>query len=358
MMKILVIALSGIGDALMFSPALRLLRERYPDAHIDLLTMFKGVQELYARNPDLSNIYFYDFLHRFPLRSFMYAVSLRRHRYNVSINVYPQNRWPYNVISFLIGARLRLGHDYDHASVRSLNFLNNRRVHEEQLAHNVEENVRLVELVGIQRPADLPPLHVHLTEDDKQLAEDWLHDHRLVDRSPIVGFHAGSALFKNHVRRRWAPHKFAQLGERLLGEYGAALLLFGGPDEYGLNDEINRLMHGRAFVVKSTSLPASVALMSRCSLFVSNDSGLLHLAAGLQLPIVAIFAYTNPNWVRPWKAPHVLVRHEMECSPCFYYSPRPARCVWNEDQFRCIEHIEVDEIWEAVKEMMQRTRAN
>ncbi|MBU1422564.1 MAG: glycosyltransferase family 9 protein, partial [Bacteroidetes bacterium] len=162
--KILVIALSGIGDALMFTPALKLLKQKYPDADIHLLSMFKGVEELYKRNADIGKIYFWDFLKSNLLSSLLFVLKLRHNNYDISINVYPANRWHYNLISFIIGAKKRLGHDYNHLNFRSLNFLNNIRIREDDLRHNVEENVRLTSLIGVGNPDKIPLLQIHLTE--------------------------------------------------------------------------------------------------------------------------------------------------------------------------------------------------
>lgn len=351
-MNVLIIALSGIGDALMFSPALQLLRKQYPAAKIDLLSMFKGVKELYERNPDVNEVMHWDFLHRFPGSSLLYLLRLRRRRYDVTISVYPQNRWPYNLICFFIGAKKRLGHDYEHVNTRSLNFLNNVRVREEHKRHNVEENAKLVELLGVQLPIELPKLRVDLKTIDDDEAKSWLRSQGIQESSVLVGFHAGSALFKKHIHKRWAPEKFAALGKKLKTERNAVILLLGGPEEHELNDRINRAMDGAGYVVKVPSLSAGAALIARCNLMVCNDAGLMHVASSLHVPVVSIFAYTNPLGLYPWRTPHRVVRHDLECSPCFYYSPRPVHCIWKEDQFRCISHIEVDEVWSAVKSLL------
>lgn len=354
-MKILVLALSGLGDALMFSPALKLLRARYPEAQIDLLAMFKGVEELYARNPDVSQTMYRDFLGANPFASLFFVLGLRRKKYDVSINVYPANRWPYNVISRIIGAPKRLGHCYNHLSGRSLNMLNNVRVREDDHRHNVEENLRLVRLLGVGETTEAGPLQVHLTVEDRAAGAQWFRDHGIGSNDFVVGFHAGSALFKNHIRRRWAPEKFAGLGARLASEGLAKILLFGGPEEYELNERINAMMNGAGIVVKTPTLMSSVSIMERCSVFVVNDSGLMHIAAGLRLPIVTIFAYTNPRFVHPWQTEYRIIRRELECSPCFYYSPRPASCRWREDRWRCITHIGVEEVYDAVITLAGRT---
>jgi heptosyltransferase-2 len=348
--SVLFIALSGIGDALMASPAIRLLRQRYPQAQIDLLCMFQGVEDLYVRNPDIRKVLKWDFLNASPVSSLRFVFGLRG-RYDVSVSVYPQNRWPYNLIGFLIGAPMRLGHDYDHVNLRAMNWLNTRRVREDALTHNVEENVRLMELLDVPRPTDIPPMHVSLREDDRKADDAWLEANGLGSRSLFVGIHAGSATFKNQARRRWSVEKYGELCRRLMNERGATILLFGGKDELGLNQSVNEAMGGAGHIVQAPFM-TTAALMSRCALFVCNDTGLMHLAAGLGLPIVTIFAFTNPHYVYPWKTRYEMVRHDLECSPCFYYSPRPAQCKWKEDQYRCVTRIEVEEVWKAVEKVL------
>lgn len=352
-MKILIIALSGIGDALMFSPALKLLREKYKDAQLDLLSMFKGVEDLFIRNPDISNVYYWDFMRENPIKSLFYVLSLRKKKYNVTINVYPSNRWPYNLISFLIGAPIRIGHDYNHTNLRSLNFLNNKRIREDDLKHNVVENISLLSFLDVGVPEKLPPLQVNVNPDDQSSALDWLHKNNIKSSDLIIGFHAGSAVLKNHINRRWAPEKYSQLAKMLVANFSAKILLFGGPEEYKLNDYIKNLAGDNVYIVKVNSLMTSAAIMKHCKVFVVNDSGLMHIASGLGLPIVTIFAYTNPNYVHPWMTIYTLIRRELSCSPCFYYSPRPARCKLKENKFKCIKEINVDEVYSQVEKMMK-----
>ena len=355
-MKILINALSGIGDALMFSPALRLLRQKVPDAQIDMLVMFRGVEEVYARNPDLNSVFFHDFLNAGAFSGLGKVLKLSQMKYDVSIQVYPSNRWPYSVISFLIGAKKRLGHDYQNSNFRSLNFLNNCRVPEDVRMHNVEQNASLVRLIGVEHGTPLPPLQIALNETEISRAWEWLHAQGIPPGSLFVGMHAGSALFKNHVHKRWAPEKFAGLAKLLVARDNACVLLFGGPDEHQLNESIAATAGERVFVVKVHRFMDTAALMSLCSLFVSNDSGLMHTAAALQVPTVAIFAYTSPVFGHPWASKHVVVRRDLDCSPCFVHSPRPAQCKWTEDRFRCITRIEVDEVHRAAQFIMQTSR--
>jgi heptosyltransferase-2 len=97
----------------------------------------------------------------------------------------------------------------------------------------------------------------------------------------------------------------------------------------------------------------SVAIMQKMSLFVSNDSALMHIAGALDLPTVAIFGPTNETYVHPWKTKYEIVQMGIECRPCFYYSPKPLTCYRKpEEHFLCMRNIEVEMVFGAVKRLM------
>ncbi|MFN8359600.1 MAG: lipopolysaccharide heptosyltransferase II [Candidatus Kapaibacterium sp.] len=353
-MKIVVIALSGIGDAIMFSPALRLLKEHYPSAEIDLLTMFRGAAEIYERLPDISSVYYWDFLKKGKFESIMFLRQLRQKKYDISITVFPANRWQYNVIAWCIGARRRLGTDYLNLNAQSMPWLLTDRIPEQDELHNVEENCKLVGLLGVQIPQEIPPLQMQVTEADDAGTAAWLQGQNIPADKPIIGIHAGSAVFKNQINKRWAGDKYAELSILLRQTYNATILLFGGPEERELNEQIAAHSDGSAIVVTTPSIMSSIALMKRCTLFVSNDSGLMHIAAALPLPLVSIFGYTSHIHTRPWTPRYEVVRHELPCSPCFYFSPRPAACQFSgADEFKCIRRIDVQEVYQACMRLLQ-----
>lgn len=354
-MKILIIALSGIGDAIMFTPALQLLKKQYPQAEIDMLSMFRGVSDIFERSEYLTQVFHWDFVKEGATRSLGFLRNLRKKEYDISINVFPANRKEYNIISFIIGAQKRLGTDYLNLNKSSFPFLLTHRTKEEDQLHNVEENCLLVELAGVKIPKDIPPLQIDSMPEFEISAQTWFAKNLPnSEHHTIIGIHAGSAIFKNQINKRWDWKKYAELCILLRKEYNANILIFGGPEERELNEQIVEASKQTATLVTVPSLLASIALMKRCHLFVSNDSGLMHIAAALQLPLVAIFGYTSHVHTRPWKVKHEVVRHDLECSPCFYFSPRPASCKFQgEDEFKCIRRIEVSEVLAACRRMLQ-----
>jgi heptosyltransferase-2 len=351
-MKILVNALSGIGDALMFTPSLKLLKEAYPDSEIHALVMFKAVKDFYERNSNVSSVIHFDFLSEGLIKSLKFIFSLRRN-YDISINVYPSNRKEYNVINCLIGAKRRAAVKYLRRDFRNFGFLNNIRILENDSLHNVQTNLKLCEKLTNHNYKNESPLEFPLSDSDFRFSSNLLEKLSITVTDLVIGFHPGSAILKNQAKRRWEPEKFAKLGRKLIKNDKAKLLIFGGPAEDELKESILKQINlPNAFAVSSHNLTESAAVMKRCNVFVTNDSSLMHIASALQLKVVAIIGPTNPNYIYPWKTEHKIVSLNLDCAPCFVYSPRPLICFRDDVKFKCIRELDVDRVYSAVEEFL------
>jgi heptosyltransferase-2 len=351
--KILIIALPGIGDALLATPMIRLLREVKPYAEIHALVMFGGTRDLLKTNPNIDEVHYYDFIGSPPHEGLLYLLHLRSFGFDISINIYPQNRWQYNIFALLAGASKRLGVRYKRRDWYNLSWLCTDTIAEDDNLHCVEENVKLLSLLNVKHDlneATLPKLEIAITGDHEEFAALWLKEKNIEANKPIIGFHAGTALFKNHIKRRWAPEKFAVLAKRLKSELGATVLLFGGPDDKEANEIIIRNASDAIIEVKTKSIMDSIALMKHMNVFVSNDSSLMHIAGGLELKTVAIFGPTNETYVHPWKTEYQIVQTGIECRPCFVYSTKPLVCYRKnpEEHFMCIRDIEVENVFSSI----------
>jgi len=344
--SLICMCLSGVGDALTFSPFLTVLKQNRPELVIDVLVMFRACESLYQAHPAVNRVFFVDFVNQGGLASLRDVLRIRRNHYDVSVAALPANRWEYNVIQVLLGGR-RIGHRYLNANIRNLNFLKQDWIREDDNLHVVEQNINLLPFFGVARPATPPPLHFPLMEADTDAAASWLRG-RIEAGRPLVAFHPGSATFKNHIMKRWPAAGFAQVAQRVVDEWNADVLVFGTPDEQDVKDAIcaQAARPGHVHSVDGTSLRVSAALIKRCMQMISNDSALMHVAAGVGTPVVAIFAYTNARTLYPWSVPHRVVRKDLPCSPCFYYSPKPARCHANIN-YRCIKSITAEEVFAA-----------
>lgn len=348
--RLLVIALSGIGDALMFTPALRRIREERPEIAVDVLLMYKAAADIYERSGLADRVLFFDFLNASPLNALRYVLSLRG-GYDYSVSVYPSNRKEYAIISFLIGAGKRGGIQYKRVFGKELGFLNNVLVEENDSRHNTEHNLLMAARLLDFNPGTPPELVFNLTDEDVHFADGYVK--ALPGGRKIIGMHPGCSLLKNHIKRRWEPEKFAALAKKLTAEDNTVVLLFGGPEEEGLKEFICEESGSEfCFSVKTKNLAQSAAVIQRCDVFVTNDSSQMHVAAAMQRKTVAIIGPTNTSYIHPWKTEHTMVSLGLECSPCFFYSPSPLSCSRSDVQFKCIKELDTTRVYNAVKKYL------
>jgi heptosyltransferase-2 len=288
------------------------------------------------------------------LRSLVFMIRLYK-KYDTVINVYPSNRKEYNIISFLTGAGRRAGARYLRKDKDNFGWLNNIRVTEDDRQHNVITNIRLAEKLLGTKFNEEPPLKFNLPDDDIKYAEEYLKKINITGNDIVAGFHPGSATLKNHEKRRWEPEKFAALGKLLIKNLNARILIFGGPEENELKEKIRELIDSESAVVAvSKDLAQSAAIMKRCNVFVSNDSSLMHVASAMQLKVVPIIGPTNPAYIHPWKTDYEIVSLNLECAPCFVYSPRPLICFRDDIKFKCIKELTVDMVYNVVVKKLEQ----
>ena len=348
-MKILINALSGIGDALMFSPALEILKANESGAQVDMLVMFSSVKDMYSYSPHLQNIYFIDFLHQSKRKSIKEIREIRKNKYDVIINTYPSNRWEYNFLSFMLGGKKRIAHHYSNSNLFRLEFLNTKLADEKPNLHNVLQNVNLLRKIAKYNIEEVPGTKVYISEEIQMKNELWVKS-EIKNGKKVIGFHAGSSVLKNHIHKRWSKENYIELGKKLIEQDNAFILLFGS--EKDLNSEIKESLGENSIIASTSNYLDSLARMKYCSVFVSNDTAFMHSAAAFNIPVVAIFGYTNYKELYPWGSKYKIIRKELYCSPCFFNSPKPVNCSRVEtEKFLCINSISIEEVYNAVKEI-------
>jgi len=231
----------------------------------------------------------------------------------------------------------------------NLGFLNSIRITENDSDHNVQTNIKLVEKLLNKKFNVEPTLDLFITEEDEIQAQNFFSENNILKDDLVIGFHPGCATLKNHIKRRWELEKFSELGNKLIDDHSAKILIFGGPDEDELKNSVKVKIDSQdAFVVNTYGILQSAAIMKRCNVFVTNDSSQMHIAAALQLKVVAIIGPTNPYYIHPWKTDHKIVSLDLECSPCFFYSPRPLICTRDDVKFKCIKELTIDMVYDSV----------
>jgi heptosyltransferase-2 len=211
--------------------------------------------------------------------------------------------------------------------------------------HQVDYYLQLLFRAGlIDKPQAIEEIRLRLTEAEEVWAERRLDALGLSGPRFPVGLAPGAAF---GPAKRWLPERFAGLADRLIGALDADVLIFGSAAERPLAEEIAGAMkHTPVIVAGDTSLRQLLALMARCRFMVTNDSGSMHLAAALGVPLVAIFGSTDERVTGPMGTRVRIVKRDVACSPC-------GRRVCPID-FRCMRDISVEEVFRASLEVVKR----
>lgn len=350
MEKIVVTPLMGMGDTLMTTPALQLIKENRPDCEITYFTFNRATQEVLLNNPHIDHLHYHPIKAVNFVKATLHVLTHFSFRFDTCINFYPSNRIQYNAFAFMTGAKMRIGHTYLKKYFSQLNWLKNRTIREDYNAHCVVENIRLLKFLGIEADTEkIPPMHIYLTDDEKFTGESFRES---MKHSTIAGIHTGTSTFKNQDKRRWPKEYFVRLIDSLPDIH---FVMFGALDELEINRSIQSSVKnsGQVTVVDNKTLREVAAIIGKLDAFISNDSGLMHIAAAMNTPTLAILGPTNQNFIHPWNVKHKIARLELPCSPCFYYSPKPLACSLK-DQFKCLSELEPPLVEDSLVKLLEK----
>ena len=333
--KILIIRTDGIGDLLNSTPAIALLRQNYPDAEMTVLARPLNAPVLHG-NPDVDRILIFDRggAHRRLRKRLQFYQKLRREQFQLVVAMQTAT-WPH-FVAFLTGAPYRLGR-YQKRFKSTLTHAW-RGSYRKGETHEVDRNLELARLIcngdAVRR------LVFHLSSEEIANAEALLKTWGIGTERFLVGIHPGGSSFD----KRWPEKHYAELADRLARRDNAVVLILHGPDEAALARTIQEAMQTRALVYAPPSIRELAALLSRCNLFVCNDSGPMHLAAALAVPTVAIFGPTDHGVWHPLSEKASIVRRDMPCWPC---SAHKCKIGWE-----CTKKLPVAQVWNKIEERL------
>ena len=335
--RILVRGTNWIGDAVLTTPALAALRAGFPQARIALLAK-PAVADLLQCHPAIDDIVLYrdPGPHAGLGGKLSLAIQLNRGRYDLAILF--QNAFEAAAVTALAGISNRYGYATDGRS-----FLLTHRVPltpKIRRKHQVEYYLELLRPMGIPVEPSAPTLWTTPGEDAAAVAH--LQAFGVKPDQVVIGMNPGSVYGS---AKRWLPERFAQVADRLAAEHEACVLIFGGKGEEELGTAIAGMMTAPTIVFSGwTTVRQLMALVKRCRLFITNDTGPMHIAAAFGVPLVAIFGPTNPVTTSPYGRGHELVRHPVECSPCLL-----RECPIDH---RCMQGIGVDTVHAAARRQL------
>jgi len=307
---LLVRAVNWLGDAILTTPALGAVRAAFPHSRITLAAK-PLVAELFRHHPDIDEILVYDKegRHAGAVGMLRMAGELRRRGLDAAILL--QNAFDAALLAFLAGVPYRAGYATDG---RRLLLSRAVPVTEEVLRlHHAEYYLHLVKELGIPRPAN-PAMRLQVTGEERDAMAARLASLGVPKGGKILGINPGATYGS---AKRWYPDRFAAVADALSEEWNASVVLMGSIPEMPLSAGIEEAMRRRPVnLAGRTTVREMMALLSLCGFLVTNDSGPMHIAAALGIPLAAIFGPTDWRATSPWTRKAKVVRAEMGCSPC------------------------------------------
>jgi heptosyltransferase-2 len=328
--NILIRSTNWIGDAIMTTPAVRTIRKNFPDADITLLAL-PWVADVFAACPHIDHIFLYDKKgrHQGLKGKFRLAADLRKRDFAMTVLL--QNAFEAALITTLAGIPVRAGYTTDGRGILLSHGV--RRHADIGQRHQVHYYQEMLQGLGLQAGPDA--LELFLEPGAVQEADRLLKEKLQGRDIPIIGLNPGAAY---GPAKRWPAAKYGKLAARLAAETDALILVFGTRADQDAAAEISAAAGDNVLdLTGKTSLAQAMACIDRCRVFVTNDSGLMHVAAALHTPLVAVFGSTDHIATGPYSEQATVIRKSLDCSPCMKtHCPK--------EHFQCMEQITVDEV--------------
>lgn len=338
-MNIIVRMPNWIGDLVMATPVLADLRKQFPDASITAMCR-APLADLLREDPHIDELFSFSrpanrFLRREEHRNIVEKIRDGRFDVGILLTNSFSSAW-----FFRLGqVKRRIGFAKHWRSFLLTDPLKMPQKGEE---HEVLTYKKLLTPLGIEMSTTAPQLFIRpeeLVASRKLLVQQGYNV-----KNVLIGINVGAAYGS---AKCWPIERFREVANRLLKDERVSVLFFGDATTAALVREICFGLPKRALNLAGiTTLRELVCLIQDCRILLTNDSGPMHIAAALKVPLVALFGSTDERATGPYGQPEAVIHKHPSCSPCF-----KRECPID---FRCMKEISVDEVVEKVRELLQR----
>ncbi len=345
--RVVVMREGGIGDIIVATPAIRILRDRFPDAHLTLITLADGQRHLGAQDVLATTDLVNEIVDLGKLSGL--GPGEKRSRQE-------RRRLYDNFIAHLKRMRIdllvKLTADKEGVATLATHMAMARKVgvkyavgfqcvtHEHDGINQVD---RLIEIVRPLAPR-IPHrgLELSVSREDELFADRLIQNLLPHDRRFRIAVHAGG----DKATNRWSPERYGEVLRRAVQEFDLDILQIGGPRDTEFAEKIKGIVpEAHSEPVGKTTIPQLAALLRRCNLLLANDGGPMHVAAAVGTPVLAVFSARDmPGKWYPHGASHRVIRKHVPCSPCLLFT-----CNTHE----CMEFVSVEEVYGALAEMIR-----
>ena len=327
----LVISVQGIGNTVLMTPIINSLAKA--EYEVDAIVSDTGSQEILGLSSNVRKSYLW--LEQDGVISNLLRLrsELGQSRYDVAYALYPNGKRE-NTLICLARASRKIRHTDSQHNYRLMNFLPASKKLPLEKRHDVNNNLGLIETNGAPR-SDTPQLL--LSDQARQFADRFFGSKKLSGKF-VVALHPGGG----GEAKRWSQEKFRELCSKLIEDEEVSLLVFGSASEESLVQNITQTLDNRALPVCGLPIDRVGALLEKSRLLIGNDSALGHIASALDVPVVAIWGYTDFNRVAPFNRKGLLIRIDYPCNPCYEFATGYIDdCRYH---LKCIRNISVEQV--------------
>jgi heptosyltransferase-2 len=330
----LVIQTAFLGDAVLTTPMLAALRERFPSTRITVVAT-PEVADVF-RQAAVDDVIIFDKRGREKSLAARWRLAKELRRRHFDWAIIPHRSMTSALLAFLARIPRRIG--FDRSQGR---WLLTHEVPFRWGTHDVDRNMGLLEPLGVKQAAG--KLWLEAEPQTADAIKDRLRDEGISGEAPLIGINAGSAW----ATKRWLPEGFAAVADRLVRQSGAQIIFIGAPKDAPVIADIRMRMKEKAVDwTGKTNLKELIAVIRRCHVFLTNDSGPMHIAVAGGIPTVAIFGPTTKELgFFPYGPGHTVIEKSLPCRPCGLHGAD--RCPL--EHFQCMRLITPEEVFAAVR---------
>lgn len=336
--RILIIKLSALGDLILSMPALKAIRKKYPAPNKITFVVGKDIASVLDNCPYIDELILYDYkdTDRGRLKLLRLGKELRKKNFDLTIDL--QNNRKSHILSALVFAPRRYGYKNGKFS-----FLLNRKVRDDKIPCGpIEHQFRILKLLDIELKE--PKIELWPSKEDMKYIDTFLSSEWLNKNQQLVGIHLGSS--RKWVTKRWPIEYIAKLSENLSLKDIRVVVTSSEADREELKILKELTKKSRPIIAcGKTTINQLACLIKRCNVFVSPDTAPLHIALGMETPVVALFGPTNPKRHVPPSEDIAVLKKELSCQPC--YKPECSG-------IECMKQISVAEVEEAVLKLLKK----
>jgi len=338
--RILITRTDRLGDVVLSTPVIRQIRKLYPDAYIAMMVRPEN-RDVITNNPHLDEVIVYDKhgSQKSFFKTIQFAFQIKKKKFDMAIALHPTNRT--HMIFFIAGIPERIGYDKRAGKLLTKSIHHDKQ---EGTKHEVDYNLDLLERAGFDvSGADRRP-YIVTSSEEKRVVDSVLKDFG-VENTNIIAVHVGASC----PSKRWPIEAFASVMDELSKKYQSSIVLVGGYETEELSETLSKKMQNNPIDLTGTLLVGELAdLLSRCRMFISNDSGPVHVAVAVGTPAVVIFGRKDPGlsskrW-GPLGLMDKILHRDVGCEVCLAHN-----C---EKDFACLKAITPEDVIKSSEEIL------